>query len=166
MNTRNQKFISAPRRRQRGISMVEFVVAAPVVLFIALCIAEMGFALLQYNNINKSLRDGARHLANTAIPSGATINLTQDVRDEVANLVAYGTLTSSDTSKPVAPGLAPGDVTIVQVDDDDLRVEVSHVYEPVLLGGIAEVYTRDGGTINNALTMQAQIFVRALSSDG
>jgi Flp pilus assembly protein TadG len=143
---------------QRGIAVVEFVIAAPVVLFVGLAIAEMGYAIMQYNTLTQSLRDGARHLAAVA-ENGSTgvVVLKAEDRTAVANLVAYGT-TGSGTA--VVPGLAPGSVTINDLGDLTLSIRVDYTYQPLLVGGIPKVFA--SGSVSNALTMSSEMIVRAL----
>ena len=137
---------------QRGIAIVEFVITAPVVIFIGLVIAEMGYAIMQYNTLTQSLRDGARHLANVA-EKGSTgvVSLNTDDMTAVTNLVAYGTI-GSGTS--VVPGLAPGNITINDLGDLTLSIRVDYTYQPLLVGGIPRVFAN--GSINNALTMSCR----------
>ena len=147
-------------RQQRGIALVEFVIAAPVVLFIALAIAEMGNAIMQYNSMTQSLRDGARHLASIAEKGSAgVVALTAEDQSEVTNLVAYGTIAAGT---PVVPGLAPGNVSIEDLGNGLLAVRVSHAYQPLLIGGIPRVFNGGSGSVNNVLTMNAEMVVRAL----
>ncbi len=147
-------------KQQRGIALVEFVIAAPVVLFIALAIAEMGNAIMQYNSMTQSLRDGARHLASIAEKGSAgVVALTAEDQTEVSNLVAYGTIAAGT---PIIPGLSPGNVSIQDLGDGLLSVTVSHNYQPLLIGGIPRVFSRGAGSVNNALTMNAEMVVRAL----
>jgi hypothetical protein len=105
MNMRRPNNRGNSARSQQGIAMVEFVIAAPVVLFIAMAITEMGNAFLQYNTLTQSLRDGARELANIA-GKGTTgvIEVTGDELTAVRNLVAYGT---EGAGTAVVPDLAP-----------------------------------------------------------
>ena len=138
--------------------MVEFVIAAPVVLFIGMAIAEMGNAILQYNTLTQSLRDGARELASVA-GKGSTgaIEVTGAELTAVSNLVAYGT---TGTGTAVVPGLTPGDVTVTDRGDMTLSINVDYTYQPLLMGGIPKFYTT--GNINNAFIMSAEMIVRAL----
>jgi len=158
MNMRRPDNRGSSTRAQRGIAMVEFVIAAPVVLFIGLAIAEMGNAFLQYNTLTQSLRDGARELATVAGKGSAgVIDITADELTAVSNLVAYGT---TGTGTAVVPGLVPGNVTITDIGDRNLSIQVDYIYQPLLTGGIPRLYTT--GNINNAFTMSAEMIVRAL----
>ena len=158
MNMRRPYNRGSSTRSQQGIAMVEFVIAAPVVLFIGLAIAEMGNAFLQYNTLTQSLRDGARELASVAGKGSAgVIDITADELTAVSNLVAYGT---TGTGTAVVPGLVPGDVTVTNMGDRNLSIQVDYVYQPLLTGGIPKLYTT--GDINNAFTMSAEMIVRAL----
>ena len=158
MNIRRPNNRGNSTRSQQGIAMIEFVIAAPVVLFIGLAIAEMGNAIMQYNILTQSLRDGARELASVAGKGSAgVIDITADELTAVSNLVAYGT---TGTGTAVVPGLVPGDVTVTNMGDRNLSIQVDYVYQPLLTGGIPKLYTT--GDINNAFTMSAEMIVRAL----
>ena len=147
-------------RKQRGIVMVEFIIMAPVIILIGLAVAELGNAILQYNVMTHSLRDGARHLAENAEKgsSGNTvIDIDDALRTEVTNLVAYGI---EGEGTPVVPGLQPSDVTITELGSGRLSLEVTHDYQPILIGGIPRIYA--DGRINNLFTLRAEMVVRAL----
>jgi Flp pilus assembly protein TadG len=158
MNMRQPNTRGNSARSQQGIAMVEFVIAAPVVLFIGMAIAEMGNAFLQYNTVTQSLRDGARELAALA-GNGDTgsIELTGAELNTVSNLVAYGT---PGTGTAVVPGRTPGDVTVTDRGDMTFSIRVDYTYQPLLVGSIPKLYT--SGNINNAFTMSAEMIVRAL----
>ena len=53
--------------KQRGVAMVEMVIVTPLLLMLLIGVAEMGKALIQYNTLNKSLRDAARLVAGSAL---------------------------------------------------------------------------------------------------
>lgn len=150
----------ANRRKQRGIVMVEFIIMAPVVILIGLAVAELGNAILQYNMMTQSLRDGARHLAQNAEKgsSGSTvIDIDDALRTRVSNLVAYGV---EGVGTPIVPDLAPANVAITELGGGQLSIEVTYAYQPILIGGIPRLYS-DGRT-NNLFTMRAEMIVRAL----
>jgi Flp pilus assembly protein TadG len=158
MNMRRPNTRGNSARSQQGIAIVEFVIAAPVVLFIGMAIAEMGNAILQYNTLTQSLRDGARELATLARDGDTgSIELTSAELITVNNLVAYG---MPGTGTAVVPGLTPGNVTVTNRGDMTFSIRVDYPYQPLLLGGIPKFYT--SGNIDNAFIMRAEMIVRAL----
>ena len=158
MNMRRLKNRGNSTRSQQGIAMIEFVIAAPVVLFIGMAIAEMGNAIMQYNILTQSLRDGARELASVA-GDGTTgaIEITTTELAAVSNLIAYGT-TGAGTA--VVPGLTPGNVTVTDRGDRTISIQVDYPYQPLLTGGIPKFYT--SGRIGNEFIMSAAMIVRVL----
>ena len=49
--------------RQRGIATIEFAICAPILLLLMLATVEVGRMLIQYNTLNKAVRDDvARHI--------------------------------------------------------------------------------------------------------
>ncbi len=58
-------------RQQHGQSMVEFVLLFPVVLVMALAIAELGFMLHANVTVKTAAREGARYASVAALPSAA-----------------------------------------------------------------------------------------------
>jgi hypothetical protein len=149
---------SSLKKKQRGIAMVEFIIAAPVVLFLALAITELGHALLQYNSLTQSLRDGARQLANTAA-KGSTRIVAPSAAEltEVGNLIAYG---SKAIGTPLLPGLDPSNVTVSQLGDRMLSIRVDYPYRPLLVGGIPIFFQAD--SVSTTFTLSAEMVVRAL----
>ncbi len=79
--------------RQRGIAIVEMVIALPVILLLMLMVAEFGRVFYQYSTLNKAVRDGARYVAGTAVfGSTGTVQLTSAVVNETKSLVTTGNL--------------------------------------------------------------------------
>jgi Flp pilus assembly protein TadG len=149
---------SSLKQKQRGIAMVEFVIAAPVVLFVALAVTEIGHALLQYNSLTQSLRDGARQLANTAAKgSTRTVDPSAAELIEVGNLIAYGSKTAGT---PLLPGLTAGNVTVSQLGDQMLSIRVDYPYQPLLVGDIPIFF--QSGSVSTNFTLSAEMVVRAL----
>lgn len=94
--------------RSRGAAAVELAILLPFVMLpLAFSIVEFGRAFYYYNSLAKSVRDGARLLAQNS-PDDAT---TYQARMEEARcLVAHG---NPDCTGPaLAPGLTTANVTI------------------------------------------------------
>ena len=150
-------------RKQRGIAIVEFIIAAPIVLFIALAVAEFSHAFYQYNTLTQSLRDGARQLANTASKgSGGVVVPSEADISEASNLIAYGTKVPGT---PLLPGLSPGNVswntvTGTRTGQTFVTLRVDYPYQPLLTGGVPEGF-RDG-TVGNTFTLSAEMVVSPL----
>lgn len=98
--------------RQRGLAAMEFVIALPLIVLIALGVTELGRGLYQYNTLTKAVHDGARYLSDVAIGPLGIID-TGPHEAAARNLVVYGNTGGGST--PVLPGLATGNVTISTV---------------------------------------------------
>jgi hypothetical protein len=82
------------RRSQRGVAVVELALVIPMLMLLMLIVTELGRAVMQYNTLAKSVRDGARYL---------TMQLPGTKLTEARNLVVYGN--TAGTGSPLVPGL-------------------------------------------------------------
>ena len=96
--------------KQRGVAMVEMVIVTPLLLILLIGVAEMGKALMQYNTLNKNLRDAARLVAGSAL-LGTTGTVQIDSATAVAarNLAVYGNVLG--TGSPVLPQLSSAQIS-------------------------------------------------------
>src|SRR3990167_1397271 len=121
-----------PGQAQKGVAMVEFAIALPLLLLLLLAIAEFGRMLYHYNNLLQANRDAVRYLAGEAWNG----NFGQVVIDTVVeaitkNLAVYG-VPLPQPGNEVVPGLTTGDVTVGPVDGDHVQVRISYVFQPVI----------------------------------
>jgi Flp pilus assembly protein TadG len=65
MLRRNTEQLSLPRRC-RGLAIVEFVIVLPLCLMVLMAAGEFSRAFMQYNTLEKGVRDGARYVAGKA----------------------------------------------------------------------------------------------------
>ena len=149
------------RRRQAGTAAVETALVLPFLLFLMLAIAEIGQAVLHYNELTKSARDAARHLARHAI-AGSTevIVIDPDLESDTVNIAVFGN--TNGAGSPVVQGLTTADVDIVVVDDVHVRVDVDFQYIPLL--GLASLPTFgvSDRPIEIAVPLRASAAMRAL----
>jgi hypothetical protein len=144
---------------QRGLAAVEFVFVLPFLLLLMLVSAELGRAFYQYNTLTKTVRDGARYLAdNSLIGTTGIIDIT-DEESNTQNLVVYGNRLGN--GQPLLPGLVPGDITVVQLDSKHIRVSVTYVYLSIL-GVPIPSFGLGTGNIATNFTFTAQSSMRAL----
>jgi Flp pilus assembly protein TadG len=152
------------RKKQRGIAMVEFAIAVPVLLLLMLVAAEAGRWLYQYNTLHKAVRDGVRYLAQEAI-AGTTgvIDITAAKRDATRNVVVYGN--PGGTGNRVLQGLSTGQITVAAVDGVHVQVQVGagtpYNYDPIFDLGIP-TFGFGAGPINFDIDMTASATMRAL----
>jgi len=135
----------ASKRRQRGLAMVEAVIALPVLVLLALAAGEYGRVLMLYTTLNKAQQDGARYLANEAIlgSTGAVClgspfsnpnpcNGSGGNVDETKNLIVFGNIDGTGTE--LLDGLATTDVVIIGPSDPSVlpghvRIQVTYTQD-------------------------------------
>lgn len=146
--------------RQHGTVAVELAIVLPFLLFLMLAIAELGRAIVQYNELTKSTRDAARYLANSAIVgSTEVIDIAAELEKSTRWLLVYGKPVIG--TKPILPGLQVSDVDIVVVDTVHVRVDVEYDYVP-LLGSVSMPMFGNGPAFDIAIPLRASVAMRAL----
>lgn len=119
------------RRSERGLAIVEFAIAAPLLLLLLLATAELGRMLSQYDTLNKSVRDGARYLAANAL-GGTTgvVAITPAMQTATANLVVTGNV--GGTGGTLLPNLTAANVTVVSLGNGYVSVAATYAYVPMV----------------------------------
>lgn len=92
--------INRVEKNERGATLVEFAIAATVLLTAMFAVIEFGRALWVHNALSDAARRGARY---------AALHSTSDV-DDVKNVVVYGD--PAGGSKPTIPNLTADNVTV------------------------------------------------------
>lgn len=160
-----QRFANACRppvaaRRQCGLAMVEFVIGAPILLFLIYCVAEFGRAFSQFSQLADAARDADRYLAANAI-SGTTgvVSITGTVGAATKNLAVYGN--TAGMGSPLLPGLATGQVTLSSDPSNRVAVSVAYPYQSIFGGSIPDFF--DSGSVNSgAMTITVYTSMMAL----
>lgn len=80
--------MSGPRR-ERGASLVEVAVVLPILLVLAVGLAEVGFLVIDYITVTNATRSGARTGAAAADDPAADTSILDVVEEDVCNL-RYG----------------------------------------------------------------------------
>lgn len=115
--------------QQRGIAIVEMVIALPVILFLMLMVAEFGRVFYQYGTLNKAVRDGARYVAGTAIfGSTGTVQLSSTIVNEAKSLVTTGSVGGTAS---LLPGLTASDVTLTTAGPGNIQVTATYTFQPI-----------------------------------
>lgn len=144
---------------QRGVAMLELVIALPIMILLMLAVAEIGRCLYQYNALNKQVRNAVRYVsANARVGSTGVIDISDEVRSAAQRLAVFGIL--SDSSEPLLPGLAVDDVIVEEKAPEYVFVKVNYEYQPIIGStlptfGLAEDLSLD-------LTLEASSVMRAL----
>lgn len=160
-------------RGQRGVAMVEFAIALPVLLLMLLAIGEFGRMLYQYNSLLQASRDASRYVAGKAWDRTLGKIVLED-SDENKDLVSegqyiavYGVPAVLDDEgepvvvglKPVVAGLEPGDVSVTEFDAEHIQVSISFTFQPLFGDGIPALV---GDEIDLNLNLVATTVMRAL----
>ena len=144
--------------RQRGLALVEAVITLPLLLFVMLAAAEFTFAFVQHTTITKAARDGARYAAEEAIDGTLTMDLNAALRDETRRLVVYGN--KAGTGTPVVNNLSVSEVTVTDVGNNNIEVNVTYPYTGIL-GTVLPSFGY-GSDISLIFSMSATVTMRAL----
>ena len=149
---------SGSKSAQRGVAAIEMAITLPFLLMLLLATAEFGRAFFQYNTLTKSVQTGVRFLADNAKDGFGLMDLTNDKRTAVKNLVVYGN--TAGGSDPLLPGLDLASVTVSQLDASHIEVAVSFVYQPMF----ARIPTFGLGSpdIDTGLSLSAAATMRAI----
>lgn len=150
------------KNRQAGLAVVEFAIALPFLVLVALAVVELGRGLYQYNTLTKAVHDGARFLADDVMDGSGTINLTQDLIDATKNLVVYGTIDTSGNQ--VLKNLSVSNVAVTTefvllsdgaADDNHIKVSATHTFQPLFPAlsvlGYSMLPTMTASTVERAL---------------
>jgi Flp pilus assembly protein TadG len=146
-------------RKHRGVATIEFAICTPILFFLMLATAEIGRALLQYNTLVKTVRDGARYVVNSAsLGTTRVVNITNARRNETRNLVATGNIAGTGTA--VLPGLTANNVTVTDAGNGFVSVSATFTYAPIL--GTRLPTFGFGAPINLSRALSATVVMRAL----
>jgi Flp pilus assembly protein TadG len=139
--------------RQRGVAMVEFVVGAPIVLFLFYCVVEFGEVLLQLSVLADAARSADRYLArNALLGSTGVVNLSGAVITATQNLAVYGN--ANGFGPPLLPNLNPGDVGVTVNGANNVSVNIAYHYES-LFGGFIPLFWTFGAINTGDLRLKA-----------
>ncbi|HEY3731857.1 MAG TPA: TadE/TadG family type IV pilus assembly protein [Steroidobacteraceae bacterium] len=148
--------------RQRGFAMVEFVIAAPVLLLLMCGTVEFGQYLIQYSTLNDSVRNAARYVSGAVLDSTGALLRTGGAWGTLVtqgqNLAVHGNI--AGTGAALLPGLTTAQITVTEnTATDNITVTAAYPYQsvfgvrmPTFLGGnIATNYTLTISTTMRAL---------------
>ena len=142
--------------------MIEMVAVTPLLLLLLVAIGELGNAFLQYNMLNKSVREAAREVVRTALlGTTGNISLTDVLQAEGRNLVVYGNV--AGLGQPRLPGLSTSHV-IVDVEpagDNLVLIQANYPYSP-LLGPVLQTFGYGDNPSTSGITLTASAIMRAL----
>lgn len=93
-------------RHDRGATLVEVGIVLPLLLLLAIGLAEVGFAVIDYITISNATRAGARTGAAAANTAGADTEILRVVEEDACNLL-FGDLVSVTVYRAESDGSIP-----------------------------------------------------------
>jgi Flp pilus assembly protein TadG len=148
------------RRKQAGAAMIEMVAVTPLLLMLLLGISELGKGFMQYNALNKSVREAAREVARKALlGTTGTLSLSSDLIAEGKNLVVYGNV--AGLGQPRLPDLAASHVSVTDAGNNLVLIQANYPYTP-LVGPVLETFGYGSDPATNGITLTATVIMRAL----
>jgi len=148
-----------PAQAQRGVAMVEFAIALPLLLLLLLAVAEFGRMLYHYNNLLQANRDAVRYLAGKAWNGNlGQVEINPVVEAMTKNLAVYG-VPMPQSGYEVVPGLTTANVTISAVGSEHVQVSTSYQFQPVIGNSLPALV---GNAIPLNITLTATSVMRGL----
>jgi len=148
------------RSAQRGVAVVEFTIALPLLMFLFLAVSEIGRAFLQYNALTRAVRDSARLVSTQALAGqSGVVSLDPAVVGIAKNLVVYGN--PQGAGPALLPGLAPGNVTVRDAGNNNIAVSATYNYQPMIGNALPNLL--GGGAIATTFTLSTEVIMRAIS---
>lgn len=157
---------SAPRRpvqmphRSRGVAAVEFVITAPLLIFVMLATAEVGRAFVHYDTLSYSLRNSARFVTENALTgTSGVVGLSDAVVRQAQNLAVFGNVVG--TGSRVLPNFQTTHVTVTG-GGGLVQVAATYPYQP-MIGSVLPTFGFTAGSIPLSFGMSIVVTMRAVS---
>lgn len=147
--------------RCRGVAAVEFVVTAPLLIFLMLAAAEVGRAFVHYDTLSYTIRSSARFVSENAI-EGTTgvVSLSSSMISEAQCLAVHGNVACSGGR--VLPRFQTSHVTVANAGNDNIRVTALYPYQSIL-GAVLPTFGLGGGSIPLGFNMRIVVTMRAIT---
>jgi Flp pilus assembly protein TadG len=145
---------------QRGTAMAEFVIGAPLLMFLLYCVTEFGRVFVQFSLLADAARDADKYLASHAL-QGTTgvVVISGSVSSTAKNLVVYGN--SGGSGAALLPGLNVSEVTVASDSSNNVSISVAYPYQSLFGGTIPDFFTM-GSISTGAMTLRVYTSMRAL----
>jgi hypothetical protein len=148
------------RRRQSGVAMIEMVAVTPLLLLLLLGISEIGKALVQYNALNKSVREAVREVSRKGLlGTTGTLLLSSDLIAEGKNLVVYGNV--AGLGQPRLPALSASHVSVTDAGNNLVLIRANYPYTPIF-GPVLKTFGYGNESATTGITLTASVMMRAL----
>lgn len=147
--------------RCEGVAAVEFVITAPLLIFVMLATAEVGRAFVHYDTLSYSIRNSARFVTETALVGTAgVVGLSDTVVRQAQNLAVYGNVTGTGTR--VLPNFQTSQVTVLDASAGNIQVTATYPYQP-MIGAVLPTFGLTSGSIPLSFDMRIVVTMRAVS---
>ena len=149
--------------RQRGLAMVEFVIATPILLLLMFGSFEFGRFMIQYSILNDAVRNASRYVAGAALDGTDGLLLTgtgwSTLVTKGKNLAVYGNVGGTGTA--LLPSLNVGQITVTE-DTTNLNITVAaaYPYAAAFGGAIPKFFT--AGSLSTTYTLNISTTMKAL----
>lgn len=145
---------------QRGVAMVDFAIALPLLLLLLLAIGEFGRMLYHYNSLQQASRDAGRFVAGQAWNATlGQIELSGDLQSKTKSVAVFGVPANPGGYSPVVPELSTGDVTVSTVGSEHVQVSISYVFRPVIGNSLPSFF---GNSIPLGISLRSTVVMRVL----
>ncbi|MDM8349824.1 pilus assembly protein [Pseudomonas sp. sp1636] len=145
---------------QRGVAMVEFAIALPLLLLLLLAIGEFGRMLYQYNSLLQASRDAGRFVAGQAWNATlGQVELNSNLQSRTKSVAVYGVPTNPGSYSPVVPELTPADVQVSSVGAEHVQVSISYTFRPVIGSALPTFF---GNPIPLGISLRSTVVMRVL----
>lgn len=135
------------------------VMVTPLLLLLVLAVAELGQVFVQYNTLNKNVRDAARLVAGSAMyGTTGTVFITDDLKIAAQNLAVYGNIRGIGSAN--LPQLSIDQVAVGNAGDL-ITVQANYPYRPIT-GPMLQTFGFGDGQTSLQFTMTAAVTMRAL----
>jgi Flp pilus assembly protein TadG len=150
------------RRRQAGLAVIEFVLAAPVLLLLLFSSVEFGHYLIEYSILSDAVRDATRYVAGQALSGQSGVMLQGAAWTTLAaqgqNLAAYGNMAGTGTA--LLPSLATSQITVTEdITNNNVTVTAAYAYQSLFGAAMPDFM---GGNIATNFTLTISTAMRAL----
>lgn len=139
-----QRTYSVSRTAQRGNSLVEFALAAVLLVLVFSAVFQFGYAFLIYNSLEAAVRSGARFASRQTYQSANT-TVPATFSNSVRNMVVYGQPGTGTT--PQVPGLSTANVTVEMLFASNVPATVRVGITGLQVNSIFQTYTFSGKPI-------------------
>jgi Flp pilus assembly protein TadG len=142
--------------------MVEFAIAAPILLLLLFVTLEVTHFIVEYSTLNDAVRNAARYVAGAALEGTSGVIVQGSAWSALAaqgqNLAVYGNVSGSGATR--LPSLSIANIVVTEdTVNNNITVTATYGYISIFGGSIPTFY---GGTIATNWTLSIATTMRAI----